>query len=73
MKPKENIFRRTLRMPVPASQDNVDAKLIEHMEKLELDSPHRLQEWMRNSLRNTFVQEQIVLAQSEKTAVGGEA
>jgi len=63
LKAKENIFRRTLRLPIPAAPDSVDAKLIEHIEKLEQDSPHRLQEWIRNSLRNTYMQEQLILAQ----------
>lgn len=59
----ENIFRRTLRLPIPAATDSVDAMLISHMEELEKDSPHRLQEWMRYCLRNVFVQERAVVDQ----------
>lgn len=63
MRNKELIFRRTLRLPIPAATDSVDAMLIEHIEELERDSPHRMQEWIRNCLRNAYMQEQLILAQ----------
>ena len=63
----ENVFRRTLRMPKPLAAGSVDALLISHMEELEKDSPHRLQEWMRHCLRSVFVQEQSVVEQERRS------
>lgn len=67
----ENVFRRTLRIPIPVSAESVDALLIAHMEELEKDSPHRLQEWVRSSLRNAYVQEKAVV-DCERRSRGGE-
>ncbi|MBF6615614.1 MAG: hypothetical protein ITG07_02700 [Candidimonas sp.] len=67
----ENVFRRTLRIPVPVTVDSVDALLIAHMEELEKDSPHRLQEWVRNCLRSAYMQEKAVV-DCERRSRGGE-
>lgn len=66
----ENVFRRTLRMPKPVSGESVDAMLISHMEELEKDSPHRLQEWMRHCLRSVFVQEFNVVEKERRSREG---
>ncbi|CAM5404369.1 hypothetical protein SSTU70S_02823 [Stutzerimonas stutzeri] len=58
-------FRRMLRIPSPANLESIDARVIRHLESLEQDSPHRMQEWIRLALRNQFVSEVFVL---EKTA-----
>lgn len=67
----ENVFRRTLRIPVPADQESFDALLIAHMEELEKDSPHRLQEWVRSCLRAAYMQERAVV-DCERRSRGGE-
>lgn len=66
----ERIFRRTLRLPRPMAADSVDALLIEHIEELEKDSPHKLQEWIRQCLRNAFVQERAVVDQERRGREG---
>lgn len=63
----ENVFRRTLRLPIPLAPDSVDALLIAHIEELEKDSPHRLQEWMRQCLRNAFVIERSLVEQERRS------
>ncbi|RRV29952.1 hypothetical protein EGJ86_22190 [Pseudomonas sp. o96-267] len=65
------VFRRTLRIPVSESGAGIEAQLIEYMESLEKDSPHRLQEWMRHCVRTVFVQEQQLL-NKERLCRGGE-
>lgn len=61
LEPKDTLFRRTLRIQRPTDEHSIDALLIRHMEQLESDSPHRLQEWMRNALRETYKNECLAL------------
>lgn len=69
----ENVFRRTLRMPIPESDDCVDSLVIMHMIKLERDSPHRMQEWIRYSLRSSFLQEKSVIEGERRVREEAEA
>lgn len=61
--PKESIFRRVWRMAIPSQPDCIDAQLIKFIEEMEKDSPHRSQEWMRDSMRDRFIRERLALGQ----------
>lgn len=66
----ENVYRRTMRLPIPMAADSVDALLISHMQELEKDSPHRLQEWIRGCLRSAFLQEKSVVEHERRSREG---
>lgn len=63
-------FRRTIRLRHPADASTVDAQLVRHLEDLEKDSAHAMQEWIRSALREAFVRECVAV--SVATA-GGDA
>lgn len=50
-------FRRMVRVPETQNKDDIEYWLIERLKQLESESPYRLQEWMRNAMRNEFMRE----------------
>jgi len=56
-----DVMRRMLRLTNPENKESLDAMLCGHLIELEQESPHRMQEWIRNALRNQFSQEQMVV------------
>lgn len=65
---KKEVVRKMLRLLVPHDKDSLDAKLIDHLNQLELDSSHRVQEWMRTAMRNQLERELLI---QEKTNTRG--
>lgn len=57
----DNVFRRTFRIATPVDFDDFDSLLIRHLERLEADSPFRMQEWVRGALRRQLALESLVL------------
>jgi len=66
-----NVFRRMLRLTHPSeSIQSLDGKLIEHLERMEGESPHRMQEWIRGALRNELSRELLALDTAKKIEEG---
>ncbi|KKN80580.1 hypothetical protein LCGC14_0327990 [marine sediment metagenome] len=55
------VFRRQLRMQIKDGEASIDSLLVKHIEALEEQSPHVMQEWMRHALRNQFSRDQAIL------------
>ncbi|MBA1250243.1 MULTISPECIES: hypothetical protein [Pseudomonas] len=58
MKAQPVLFRRMVRFPVIRNESDADFWLIRRLEQLEADNgSYRLQEWIRNAMRNEFHRE----------------
>ncbi len=55
------LFRQMLRITYKEGDASVDARLVRHLESLNAISANRQQEWIRNALRNAFIQEELIL------------
>lgn len=56
-----NLFRQMLRITYKEGDASVDTRLVRHLESLNAISANRQQEWIRNALRNAFIQEELIL------------
>lgn len=63
---KENVFRRQFRIAEPADAASLDALVIRQLQRLENDSPFRMQEWIRSALRKAYLEEAIALGGSSE-------
>lgn len=61
-----SLFRHMLRIDYEEGRDGVDERLVAHLESLKALSANRQQEWVRNALRNTFLQEELYLLSSQE-------
>lgn len=55
------LFRQMLRIDYVKDSGSLDERLVKHLEKSRDISANRMQEWIRNALRNAFIQEELVL------------
>lgn len=55
------LFRHMLRLTYEEGGSSIDTRLVGHLEKLSAVSANRQQEWIRNALRNAFIQEELIL------------
>lgn len=55
------LFRQMLRIDYVKDSGSLDERLAKHLEKSRDISANRMQEWIRNALRNAFIQEELVL------------
>lgn len=66
----KQVVRRMLRIPVPDNKASIDGMLIDHLDALEEDSPHRMQEWVRTALRNQLERERLMLLNTDSLPKG---
>lgn len=58
---EEGLFRQVVRIDYVKHSGSLDERLAVHLEKSRAISANRMQEWIRNALRNAFIQEELVL------------
>lgn len=63
------LFRHMLRLTYKEGGTSIDARLVGHLENLNAVSANRQQEWIRNALRNAFIQEELILMGNSIEAV----
>lgn len=66
-----SVFRRQVRIAHSSTGDNLDARMVRHLERLEAESPHAMQEWMRGALRQAFIAEQLAMEAQSQRQLGG--
>lgn len=55
------LFRYMLRLTYVKDGNDIDSRLVGHLEKLKESSANKRQEWIRNALRDAFIQEELIL------------
>lgn len=63
------LFRHMLRLTYKEGDTSIDTRLVSHLENLNAVSANRQQEWIRNALRNAFIQEELILMGNSMEAV----
>lgn len=56
-----SLFRYMLRLTYEEGSGSIDDRLVTHLDSLSAVSANRKQEWIRNALRNAFIQEERVI------------
>jgi hypothetical protein len=68
-----DVFRKSLRIPRPADPHSVDSLVYQRLVKLDEESPHRAQEWIRGALRNEVMREvEVMKVLAKKEVPDGE-